>query len=177
MITREDFNNGFMFHAFGKKMTPLVPMPVIPDPRKTPTYAINFGKLMASLCNLAEQLGFQYVFALLVLLTTLECLVILPSNCLVALFTRNVSHDVASGGHVPFSGLTLNHVDNGIEEVGFAMLAAEVLPELQSVKLMFLLALEYEVSYPADDIVMVGQMCLTVLAAVDLVGVQVYVVL
>jgi len=40
-----------------------------------------------------------------------------------------------------------------------------------------LLALEHEASYPADDVVMIGEMRLTVLATVDLVGVQVYVVL
>jgi hypothetical protein len=82
---------------------------------------------------LTQQLSFQDVFAFLVLLTTLECFVILPSNCFVALLTRNVSHDVASGGHVPLSWFTLNHVDNGIEKVGFAVLTAEVLPELPSV--------------------------------------------
>jgi len=32
-------------------------------------------------------------------------------------------------------------------------------------------------SYPADDVVMVGQVCLAVLAAVDLVGIEVDVVL
>ena len=87
-------------------------------------------KLKANLCNLAQQLSFQDVFALLVLLTALECLVILPSNCLVALLTRNVSYDMASCGHVPLGGLTLNHVDNGIEEVGLAVLAAEVLQKI-----------------------------------------------
>jgi len=126
---------------------------------------------------LAQQLGFQDVFALLVLLTTLECLVILPSNCLVALLTCNVSHDMTSRGHVPLGGLTLNHVDNGIEEVGFAVLTAEVLPKSQLVKWLLLLAFGHETSYPADDVVVVGEMRLTVLATVDLVGVQVYVVL
>ena len=92
-------------------------------------------KLKANLCNLAQQLGFQDVFALLVLLTTLESLVILPSNGLVALLTRNISHDMTSSGHVSLGGLTLNHVDNGIEEVGFTVLAAEVLPKSQSVKI------------------------------------------
>lgn len=126
---------------------------------------------------MAQQLGFQDVFALLVLLTALECLVILPSNCLVALLTCNVTHDMASSSHVPLGGLTLNHVDNGIEEVGFAMLAAEVLLKSLSVKFVSIAGFEHEVSYPADDVVVVGEMRLTVLTAVDFVGVQVYVVL
>jgi len=123
-----------MFHAFGKEITPLVPMPRIPKDSHLCNRKCSCGhqlrKLKANLCNLAQQFGFQDVFALLVLLTTLESLVILPSNCLVALLTRNISHDMASGGHVSLGGLTLNHVDNGIEEVGFTVLAAEVLRKL-----------------------------------------------
>jgi len=104
---------------------------------------------------LAQKLCLENEFALLILLTRLECLVILPSDCLFALLAVYVSHDVSTGCHVPFACFPLSDVDDAIEKVGFAMLATEI---------------------PADDIIVIGKMRLAVFAAVDLVGVQVDVV-
>ena len=69
----------------------------------------------------------QNVLALLVLLRRLIGAVILPSYYLFALSAADVADDVAAGGHVTFAGFTLLDVDYGVEVVGFAMLAAEIL--------------------------------------------------
>jgi len=45
----------------------------------------------------------------------------------VALAACYIAHDVAAGGHVAFGGLAGRDVHHGSEEVGFAMLATEVL--------------------------------------------------
>lgn len=57
--------------------------------------------------------------------------------------------------HVSFGGFAGGYVDDVVEEVGFAMLTAEI---------------------PTDDILMVAQMSLAVLATIDLMAVQVDIV-
>ena len=47
------------------------------------------------------------------------------------LFTGDVSYHMAASGHVTLAGLTLLNVDDGVEEIGFAVLTAEVLHNLQ----------------------------------------------
>lgn len=75
----------------------------------------------------AQQLLLQNELALLVFLAALVCLVVLPPYCCLALSTGDIAHDVPSGGHVTLDGIGLGDVDDGIEEVGFAVLAAEIL--------------------------------------------------
>lgn len=40
------------------------------------------------------------------------------------------------GCHAPLAGLSLNDVDDGVEEIGFAMLAAEVLYHVEISRLI-----------------------------------------
>jgi len=124
--------------------------------------AIALGRSQASaLCqtccssNLAQKLGLEDVLALLILLACLERLIVLPTHRLLALLAIYVPYDVPARRHVALSWLTLCGVDNAVEEVGFAVLAAEV---------------------TADYVVMVGEVGLAVLAAIDFVGVKVDVV-
>jgi hypothetical protein len=77
--------------------------------------------------DLAQELGLENEFTLLVLLTRLECLVVLPAHGLLALLAVDIAHDVATRCHIPLTCFPLGDVDDAIEEVGFAMLAAEVL--------------------------------------------------
>jgi hypothetical protein len=81
-------------------------------------------------CHGAEQLCLQDEFALLVLLAGLVRFVILPAHCFLALSTVDIAYDVATGGHVALVWLGLGNVDNAVEEVGFAVLAAEVLGDV-----------------------------------------------
>ena len=75
----------------------------------------------------AQELRLQDKLALLVLLARLVGLVVLPAHRVVALAACYIAHDVAAGGHVAFGGLAGRDVHHGSEEVGFAMLATEVL--------------------------------------------------
>jgi hypothetical protein len=74
-----------------------------------------------------QQLFLKNELALLVFLTALICFVVLPSYCFLALSAVDVAHDMFSRCHVTFDGIGLSDVHNIIEEVGFAMLAAEIL--------------------------------------------------
>jgi len=105
--------------------------------------------------NLTQKLCLENEFALLVLLAGLESFVVLPSYRLLALFAVYISHDVAACRHVAFSWVTLGDVNDAVEKVCFAVLASEV---------------------PTDDIIMIGEVGFAILAAIDLVGVQVDVV-
>lgn len=69
----------------------------------------------------------KYEPPFLVLLAALKRLVVLPANNLVALLAGDVADDVAACGHVAFCGVRGGYVDDVGEEVGFAVLAAEVL--------------------------------------------------
>ena len=80
-----------------------------------------------TLINLTQQLLLQNKLILLILFRTLVRAIVLPPDDLLALAAGDVAHDVAAGGHVALGGLALLHVDAGVEEVGFAVLAAEVL--------------------------------------------------
>ena len=77
--------------------------------------------------DVAQQLGLEDKLALLVLLRRLKGLVVLPADRLLALVARDVADDVAAGGHVALIGVAGVDVDDAVEEVGLAVLAAEVL--------------------------------------------------
>lgn len=75
----------------------------------------------------AQEFSLEDELALLVLLAALVGLVVLPADRLLALAARDVAHDVAARGHVALAGLARLDVDDGVEEEGLAVLAAEVL--------------------------------------------------
>jgi hypothetical protein len=81
----------------------------------------------------AEQLGLQDELALLVLLAGLVGLVILPADRLLALAALDVAHYVTSGRHVALVGVGFGDVDDAVEEVCLAVLAAKVLRSISSV--------------------------------------------
>lgn len=68
--------------------------------------------------------------------------------------------------HVALAWLALNDVDDGAEEVRFAVQAAEVLQSLGLAQRVQILV-DSKRSYRANDVVVVGEVCLAVLAAVD----------
>jgi len=105
--------------------------------------------------NLTQQLGLQYELVFLVLLAALESLVIFPADRLLALLALYIAHNVASGSHVALARIAGCDVHDIVEEVGFAMLTAEI---------------------PADDVVVVGKMGFAVLAAVYFIGVEINIV-
>lgn len=105
--------------------------------------------------DIAQELLLEDELPLLVLLRALVSLVVLPPDHLFTLPASNVSHGVPAGSHVAVAGLRSLGVYHAVEEEGLAMLAAEV---------------------TADDLVVVGQVSLAVLAAVNALGVQVDVV-
>jgi len=111
--------------------------------------------LTAISCHIAKQLGLQDILSFLVFLARLECLIVLPAHGLVALSAGNIPHDVSACGHIPLTGIARRDVDDVVEKVSLPMLAPEI---------------------SAYDIFMVREMRLAVLAAVDLVTVQVDVV-
>lgn len=88
--------------------------------------------------------------------------------------------------HVSFGGFAGGYVDDVVEEVGFAMLTAEILQRVVSI-LCFKNLLKGSrggkrgtrrgrKTNPTDDILMVAQMSLAVLATIDLMAVQVDIV-
>jgi len=102
-----------------------------------------------------EQFRFQDKLALLVLFAHLVRLIVLPAHDFLALSAANVADDVAARRHITLHRVRLLGVDNGREEVRFAMLASEV---------------------PADDVLVVGQVGLALSAPVDALRVEVNVV-
>ena len=74
-----------------------------------------------------QQLRLQDVFPLLVLLIRLIRLIVLPSHRILALPARNIPHYVSASRHVAFCGFALGYIYDGVEEVGFAVLAPEAL--------------------------------------------------
>lgn len=130
--------------------------------------------LKAALSHLAEQLCLQYEFALLVLLARLICLVVLPANRLLALLAEYIAYDVSPRCHVAFSSISRSDVHHIVKQVRLAMLTSEVLQNQRISIIITLVALsscrgEREKSYPADDVVMVREVCFAVLASIDLV--------
>lgn len=79
--------------------------------------------------HLTQQLLFQNVLALFILLRALVRAIIFPTHNLFALSTADVADDVSACRHVTLAGLALLDVYDAVEEVGFAVLAAEVLGE------------------------------------------------
>ena len=85
------------------------------------------------LIHRTQQLRLQYEFAFLVLLRRLVRLVVLPPHRLLALPAHYIPHNVPTRRHVAFAGVRLRNVHDGVEEVGFAVLAAEVLHYFQTI--------------------------------------------
>ena len=88
--------------------------------------------MQTSSADLTEQLLLENVLSLLVLLRALIGAVVLPAHDLAALTAGDISHHMTSGRHIAFSCFALLDVDARVEEVCFAVLAAEILqPECQ----------------------------------------------
>lgn len=81
------------------------------------------------LSDIAQQLRLEYELALLVLLRLLVGFIVLPSHRLPTLPTSDVPHHVAAGRHVSLGGVARRDVDDVVEEVCLAMLAAKILAE------------------------------------------------
>jgi hypothetical protein len=77
--------------------------------------------------DVTQQLRLQNIFPLLIFLTRFKGLVVLPPYRLSALPTGYIPHDMPPCGHVALAGVAGGDVDDVVEEVGFAMLAAEIL--------------------------------------------------
>jgi len=114
------------------------------------------SKLYTSeLSYLTQQFLLQNVLPFFVLLRAFIRPIVLPSHHLFALSAADVTDDVAASGHVTLACLALLDIHDGIEKVGFAMLATKV---------------------ATDDLVMIGKMCLAVLTAVNALSIEVDVV-
>lgn len=79
------------------------------------------------LTDVTEQLGLEDELALLVLLARLVRLIVFPADGLLALLAGDVAHDMAARRHAALRRLARLDVDHAVEEVGLAVLAAEVL--------------------------------------------------
>lgn len=79
-----------------------------------------------------QELRLEDIFALLVLLAGLVCLVILPADRLFALSAVYVTYYVASGRHVALVWVRFGDVYDLVEEICLAVLTAEVLMGCQS---------------------------------------------
>jgi hypothetical protein len=84
----------------------------------------------------------------------------------------DVAYNVAAGGHVTLVGLRLGDVDDHVEEVCFAVLAAEVLGSSAHATMLSWGSLTDSAYY----VIVVGEVSLAVLAPVYLGRVQVDVV-
>jgi hypothetical protein len=127
--------------------------------------------------NIAQELLLKDELSLLVLFRAFVCLVVLPPDHFFALPTSNVPHGVSAGGHIAVARLRGLGVHHAVEEEGFAMLAAEVLPPYRvSAWSQWTRGRNCDVTYTADNLIVVGQVGLAVLAAVNALGVEVDVV-
>ena len=100
-----------------------------------PTNSSLLPGLPSSLVNRSQELSFQDVLVLLVLLSLLISLVVLPADSLPALSAEDVAYNVSASGHVALAGLTSHDIDDVAEKIRLAMLATEVLPGLSTAAL------------------------------------------
>lgn len=132
------------------------------------------------LLDVTEQLGLENELALLVLLARVVGLVVRPAHIVLALATEDVPHDVSARRHVPLVRLPGGDVHDRVEEVGFAVLAAEVLHTGEGGGMDVSMTAGREGAgartYPAYDVLVVREMGLAVLAAVDLAAREIDVV-
>jgi len=104
---------------------------------------------------MAKQLSLEDELSLFVLLRSLVCFVVFPADDALAVLAADISDDVATGGHVALDSFIFVDVDDVVEKVGFAVLAAEV---------------------AANDIVVNREVCLALATTVDACRVEVYVI-
>lgn len=75
----------------------------------------------------AQKLRLQDIHSFFIFLRLLVCLVVFPAHRLFALLAANIANDMSACCHAALGRFGLVDVDDGLEEIGFAMLAAEVL--------------------------------------------------
>jgi len=74
-----------------------------------------------------QQLCLEDELALFVFLTDFVRLIVFPANCLLTLFTCNISDYVPASCHIAFARIAGGYVDYTIEEEGLAVLTTEIL--------------------------------------------------
>jgi hypothetical protein len=87
----------------------------------------RLSKSITFLGDIAQKLSFQNELALFVLLGALISLVVFPAHCFLALPTRDITHNMFACCHGSLIWLSSDEVHDAVEEVGFAVLAAEIL--------------------------------------------------
>lgn len=113
-------------HKHHSPSTHIPPVPLFLNSLLCHTLPISIAKTAQSI-NRTQQLRLQNEFPLFVLLTSLIRLIIFPAHRLLALLANHIPHRVPARRHVALDRFGLRGVDDGVEEVGFAVLAAEVL--------------------------------------------------
>ena len=93
------------------------------------SYSISLHLILG---DITQKLGLQYKLPLLIFLTALKGLIILPPHRLVALSASNIPYNMSASGHVALGGFACGYIYDVVEEVGFAVLAAEILQVCQS---------------------------------------------
>jgi len=91
-----------------------------------------------SLADITEKFVLEDELPLLVFFAALVGLVVLPADDILALSALDVAHNVATRRHVALARLPRFDIDNCVEEVGLAVLAAEILssaPGLVSIQM------------------------------------------
>lgn len=77
--------------------------------------------------DITQQFGFKDELALFVFFRRLESLVIFPAHRFMALVASDITDNVSASRHVALIRIAGVDVDDSVEQVRLAMLAAEVL--------------------------------------------------
>lgn len=109
--------------------------PAVPVLKSDPL-ASSRGYKLAALVHRTKQLGLKYKFSLLILLIRLVRLVVLPAHSVFTLLAADIPYDVFARRHVALVGGAFVYIDDFGEEVGFAVLAAEVLVKVSRCQLL-----------------------------------------
>jgi len=78
-----------------------------------------------ALLHVDEKVALKDVFALLVLLGGLRCVVVFPPKRGPTLYTVYVPHYMMTRSHLSFGGLAFDDVDNAVKEIRPAVLTGE----------------------------------------------------
>lgn len=84
---------------------------------------------------------------------------------------------MAASGHVTLACFALLDIDDGIEKVGFAMLATKVLADTSQQSARAIRIEEVHCStHATDDLIMISKMCLAVFTAINALSIEIDVV-
>lgn len=96
----------------------------LPSPK---TLSLDMKRNAVFSSYITEKLCFENKLPLFVLFGGLVSFVIFPAHCFLALTTSNIANYMPTGRHVALTWLASLNVHNSMEQVGLAMLAAEIL--------------------------------------------------